>query len=114
MDFSAANVELWSPIVQTAIIAGLILLANVIRRKIPFIRNSLMPTAVLAGFILLILRTAGVVKMDAEFLEVVTYHAIALGFIALSLREPEKASQEHHLHPSKNGALIVSTYLVQA
>ena len=114
MDFSAANVELWSPIVQTAIIAGLILLANVIRRKIPFIRNSLMPTAVLAGFILLILRTAGVVKMDAEFLEVITYHAIALGFIALSLREPEKASVEHHLHPSKNGALIVSTYLVQA
>ena len=114
MDFSAANVELWSPIVQTAIIAGLILLANVIRRKIPFIRNSLMPTAVLAGFMLLILRTAGVVKMDAEFLEVITYHAIALGFIALSLREPEKASVEHHLHPSKNGALIVSTYLVQA
>ena len=114
MDFSAANVELWSPIVQTSIIAGLILLANVIRRKIPFVRNSLMPTAVLAGFILLILRTAGVVKMDTEFLEVITYHAIALGFIALSLREPEKASVEHHLHPSKNGALIVSTYLVQA
>ena len=114
MDFSAANVELWSPIVQTSIIAGLILLANVIRRKIPFVRNSLMPTAVLAGFILLLLRTVGVVKMDPEFLEVITYHAIALGFIALSLREPEKASVEHHLHPSKNGALIVSTYLVQA
>ena len=114
MDFSAANVQLWSPIVQTSIIAGLILLANVIRRKIPFVRHSLMPTAVLAGFILLILRTAGLVKMDTEFLEVVTYHAIALGFIALSLREPEKASVEHHLHPSKNGALIVATYLVQA
>lgn len=114
MDFSAANVELWSPVVQTAIIAGLILLANVIRRKIPLVRNSMMPTAVLAGFILLILRTVGLVDMDTEFLEVITYHAIALGFIALSLREPEKASAEHHLHPSKNGALIVSTYLVQA
>ena len=114
MDFSAANVALWSPIVQTSIIAGLILLANVIRRKIPFVRKSMMPTAVLAGFILLMLRTAGFVKMDTEFLEVITYHAIALGFIALSLREPEKASAEHHLHPSKNGALIVTTYLVQA
>ena len=114
MDFSAANTALWSPIIQTAIIAGLILLANVIRRKVSFIRHSLMPTAVLAGFILLILRTSGIVKMDTEFLEVITYHAIALGFIALSLREPEKTAVEHNLHPSKNGALIVSTYLVQA
>ncbi|MBQ8236808.1 MAG: hypothetical protein IJZ39_01485 [Oscillospiraceae bacterium] len=114
MDFSAANTALWSPIIQTAIIAGLILLSNVIRRKVSFIRHSLMPTAVLAGFILLILRTTGIVRMDTAFLEVVTYHAIALGFIALSLREPEKTAVEHHLHPSKNGALIVSTYLVQA
>ena len=114
MDFSAANTALWSPIIQTSIIAGLILLANVIRRKVSFIRHSLMPTAVLAGFILLILRTSGIVKMDTEFLEVITYHAIALGFIALSLREPEKTAVEHNLHPSKNGALIVATYLVQA
>lgn len=114
MDFSAANTALWSPIIQTSIIAGLILLANVIRRKVSFIRHSLMPTAVLAGFILLILRTTGIVKMDTQFLEVITYHAIALGFIALSLREPEKTAVEHNLHPSKNGALIVSTYLVQA
>ena len=114
MDFSAANTALWSPIIQTSIIAGLILLSNVIRRKISFIRHSLMPTAVLAGFILLLLRTTGIVKMDTEFLEVITYHAIALGFIALSLRAPEKTAVEQHLHPSKNGALIVSTYLVQA
>lgn len=114
MDFSAANTALWSPITQTAVIAGLILLSNVIRRKVSFIRHSLMPTAVLAGFILLILRTTGVVRMDTNFLEVITYHAIALGFIALSLREPEKTAVEHNLHPSKNGALIVSTYLVQA
>ena len=113
MDFSAANTALWSPIVQTSIIAGLILLANVLRRKIPFIRNSLMPTAVLAGFILLILRSSGLVKMQTEFLEVITYHALALGFIALSLRLPEKLEGVEAIRPSKNGALIVSTYLVQ-
>ena len=114
MDFSAANTALWSPIVQFSIIAGLILLANVLRRKIPFIRNSLMPTAVLAGFILLICRSAGIVKMETEFLEVITYHALALGFIALSLRLPEKLEGVETIRPSKNGALIVSTYLVQA
>ena len=56
MDFSSANTALWAPIVQLGIIAALILLANVLRRKISFIRNSLMPTAVLAGFIMLLLR----------------------------------------------------------
>ena len=114
MDFSAANTQLWNPMVQTGIIAGLVLLANVLRRKVTFVRNSLMPTAVLAGFILLIIRATNLVPMSTTYLETVTYHAIALGFIALSLRAPEKEQGEGVLLASKNGALIVSTYLVQA
>ena len=52
MDFSSANSALWNPIIQMGVLAGLILLANTLRRKIKLIRNSLMPTAVLAGFLL--------------------------------------------------------------
>ena len=114
MDFSAANEALWNPIIQFGIIAFLILLANVLRRKIPAVQASLMPTAVLAGFILLLLRTSGILKIDVEFLEMLTYHMIALGFIALSLRVPEKTSEATPMIGSKSGALIVSTYLVQA
>lgn len=114
MDFSSANTELWSPIIQLGIIAGLILLSNVLCRKIKFVRQSLMPTAVLAGFILLILRATNLLPIDTEFLETLTYHALAFGFIALSLRIPEKQSESGALIGSKSGALIVSTYLVQA
>lgn len=114
MNYSAANAELWYPIIQIGIIAGLILIANVLRRKVAFIRNSLMPTAVIAGFILLLLRTTGVISMRMEFLEAITYHMLALGFIALTLRAPEKQTSEERLIGSKSGALIVSTYLVQA
>ena len=114
MDFSAANTALWSPIIQTGIIAGLILLANVLRRKIRLIQKSLMPTAVLAGFILLILRSTGLLDVNMVFLESLTYHALALGFIAMSLRIPEKNSASGAMIGSKSGALIVSTYLVQA
>lgn len=114
MDFSSANTELWSPIIQIGIIAALILLANILRQKVRLIRTSLMPISVLAGFILLILRTTDLVPINLVFLEKVTYHAIALGFIALSLRIPEKQNGEGALLASKNGALIVSTYLVQA
>ena len=64
MDFSSANIALWAPIIQMGIIAMLILVANVLRRKIAFIRNSLMPTAVLAGFLMLILRNIGFEVID--------------------------------------------------
>ena len=114
MDFSSANAGLWNPIVQIGIISGLILLANTLRQKIALIRNSLMPTAVLAGFILLLLRTFNIVHVNPSYLESITYHAIALGFIALSLRRPEQQSESGALQAGKNGALIVSTYMLQA
>lgn len=115
MDFSAANTALWSPIIQIGIVAGLILLANVLRRKILFIQKAMIPTAVLAGFILLLLRYFNLVPVvTTEFLETITYHTIALGFIAMSLRVPEKTVESEKMIGSKTGALIVSTYLVQA
>lgn len=114
MDYSAANTALWAPMVQVGIIAGILLLANVLRRKIPFIRKSLMPTAVLGGFLLLILKYVGIINVSTSFLEILTYHALGIGFIAMSLRVPEKKSDTGALIGSKSGALIVSTYLVQA
>ena len=114
MDFSAANTALWSPVVQIGIIAGLILLANVLRRKIYLIRKTLMPTAVLAGFILLLLMSLNIIKMSTAFLEGITYHALALGFIAMALRVPVEEQESEPMIGSRSGALIVSTYLVQA
>ena len=114
MDYSAANTQLWVYIIQIGVIAALLLLANLLRRKIPFIRNSLMPTSVLAGFILLILRVTGVLDINSSTMDAMTYHALALGFIAMSLRIPDKNNGSGALIGSKSGALIVSTYLVQA
>ena len=114
MDYSAANTALWAPMVQVGIIALVLLLANVLRRKIPLVRKSLMPTAVLGGFLLLIFEYIGIVNVSTDFLEILTYHALGIGFIAMSLRNPEKKNNEDSLIGSKSGALIVSTYLVQA
>ncbi len=114
MEYSQANSALWNPIIQFGIIAMLILIANVLRRKLPFIRKTLMPTAVLAGFLMLIIRQTGLVRMDTDFLEMLTYHALGIGFIALTLRIPSKGSSSGGIIGSKSGALIVSTYLVQA
>lgn len=115
MDFSSANLALWNVMVQFGFIAGVMLVANALRRKIPMIRRSLMPTAVIAGFLALLLRLSGLLPVDGSFMEMVTYHSIALGFIALSLRMPSKAAAEDsgELTAAKSGALIVSCYLLQ-
>jgi len=115
MDYSAANIQLWNGIMQIVIIAVTILVANVLRRKIVFIRQAMIPTAVLGGFLLLAAKMAGLVKLDLMFMEILTYHCIALGFIALSLRVPEKSDQEKgDMIGLKSGAVIVGSYMIQA
>jgi ESS family glutamate:Na+ symporter len=115
MDFSSANVGLWSAIIQLGIIATTILGANVLRRKLPFVRKTLMPTSVLAGFVLLVMRNAHVIDIDTMFLEMITYHGIAIGFIAMSLRIPQsdRGHKTDMLTAPKSGALIISTYVIQ-
>ena len=114
MDYSELNTELWRPIILVGIIASITLFANVIRQKISFIRKSYIPTAVLAGFILLLLRSLNIVHIRQEFLELITYHGIAIGFIAMSLRVKREKTTDTYKVAVKSGALIVSTYLVQA
>ena len=114
MDYTAANTQLWNIIIQFGIMAAAIIAANFLRRKIAFFRNSLMPTAVLAGFLLLIAKYLGLVRLDSSLMEMLVYHGIALGFIAMSLRVPEeKAEKKGDLTGFKSGAVIVSTYMVQ-
>ncbi len=114
MDYSASNHELWNVIIQLGLIAGAILLSNFLREKVPFIRKTLMPVAVLGGFILLAARYTGIAKVDTSVMEILVYHGIALGFIAMSLRVPDdRTSPGGDLTGLKSGAVIVSSYLVQ-
>ena len=114
MDYSAANQALWNIIIQLGLIAGAMLLANLLRQKLAFIRRSLMPIAVLAGFLLLLAKLVGLVKLDGELMEILVYHGIALGFIAMSLRvPPEKKQEGGELTGLKSGAVIVSSYMIQ-
>ena len=114
MDYSALNTGLWNVIIQLGMIAGAILLANALRRRVSFIRKTLMPVAVLGGFILLIARYIGLVRVDGTVMEILVYHGIALGFIAMSLRVPENpGGSGGNLTGLKSGAIIVSSYLVQ-
>lgn len=115
MDFSASNTSLWNIMIQIGLLSGILLLANILRRKIPLVQKSLMPTAVIAGFISLLFRAFNWFPVKLELLEMITYHTIAIGFIALSLQIPsqKKEAESVDFVAAKSGALIVSTYLIQ-
>ncbi len=120
MDYS--TFEMWSAVIHFASLAVLLLTANVLRRKIPFLRKSLLPTAVIAGFLGLLIKetiflnvaSAEVYDETLNYLRMITYHTIALGFIALGLKVtgPIGEGQVKNRNIS-SGLLIVSTYLIQ-
>lgn len=117
MDFSASNAQLWRALLQLALLSAVMLFANVVRRKVPFIRKSLLPTAVVGGFFALVVRLTGLVPLDSKFMETMTYHMTAIGFIALALRMPRRselteAARARH-DGLKSGILIVCSYLTQ-
>lgn len=115
MDYSAANKSLWTFIVQMGVIAGILLLSNLVVRRSKWIRGTLIPTSVLAGFVLLAIKATGILKITANFLEMITYHGIAIGFISLSLLTAKDGQAGGGKGEGlKSGALIISTYLIQA
>lgn len=92
----------------------MILIAYTLRQTVRPIRKSLIPVAVLGGFILLFAKETGIVTLDGNLLSALTYHGIALGFIAMSLRTPAKKEDGDESKVGfRSGAVIVSTYMVQ-
>ena len=115
-----ATSGVWSAIIQLGMIAGLMLFANMLRRQIPFVRKSLMPVSVIAGFLMLAIKIVldkcfGIRDLfNIELLDTVVYHCIALGFIAMSLRVIDtKGAEGERAVGARSGALIVGSYLVQ-
>ena len=81
--FNFWDVEIWSFVITIAVLIGAMLLANILRRKIPFLRRSLLPSAVLGGFIALIADSiykgiTGGSIFQANTLEALTYHGLGL------------------------------------
>ena len=69
MDYSAANHALWNVIIQMGYIAAVILIAICLRQTIKPIRKTMLPVAVLGGFILLIAKEIGLVDTKTESAE---------------------------------------------
>ncbi len=120
--------NVWSTILLVSVLLGSLLAGNIVKKSIPFMRNSLIPTSVLGGAILIIVAaiykwiTGNVMFDTATFggvgtatLETITYHALALGFIASTLKTSEnKLTGKRATEIFNTGVTTVSTYLIQA
>ena len=105
-----------------------LLAANALKKAIPVLEASLIPTSVLAGILLLIFSMVYDQFFDVRFfdskiyngsgydyMEMITYHTLALGFIAGSLKTTGgKLSKKRATEIFNTGVTTVSTYLVQA
>lgn len=122
-DFSS-----WGFFNLIAVLLGSLLVANMLKRSIPWLEASLIPTSVLGGSILLAISVVYNNITETEFfdtpffggqgtawLELLTYHMLALGFTASALKSGGgKMSRERSVEIFNTGLTTVATYLLQA
>ena len=120
--------SVWGFINLLAVLMGSLLLANVVKRHVKWLRASLVPTSVLGGGVLLIVvgiwrLITGEDLFETPFfggngtatLELITYHMLALGFIASAFKTSEgKLTKERTVEIFNTGVTTVATYLLQA
>lgn len=120
--------EVWGIVSLISVLFLTMLVANVLKKNIPFLQKSLIPTSVLGGLILFAISAiyeaiTGKAVFNTEFfggngssvLEIITYHALALGFIATTLKNTDKKFTKKRTNEIFNtGVTTVACYLVQA
>lgn len=110
-----ATQEVWNAMIQFCIIAMGLLVGNVLRTKVPFLKKSLIPSALIGGAILLIFKAIPGMKgiIDKTTMEVITYHALGIGFVALALKNNRIESKSSTMKVIETGTLTASTYIIQ-
>ncbi|MBQ3063689.1 MAG: hypothetical protein IJC99_02655 [Clostridia bacterium] len=118
-DFTLANYDaVWAFLVQLGLLLIFLMLGNVLRRKIPLFRNCLVPSALLGGAALLIVNVIckqfDFFLVDNRLMQVITYHCLAIGFAAMSLKTERSTHKTKKSQVFEFGALQGATYMLQA
>ena len=118
-DFTLANYgAVWTFMVQIGLLLLFLMLGNILRRTIPLFRKCLIPSALLGGGLLLavdiICKQFGVVLVDNRLMQVITYHCLAIGFAAMSLKTEKRTLKTTKAQVLEFGALQGGTYMLQA
>lgn len=108
----------WKIIIQILLILVFLIIGNTLRRVIPFLRKAFIPSALIGGLLLflfdILLKAFGVNLVDKRIMQIITYHALAIGFIASSLKIFDEKKKVPFIKSVQNGALTGGTYMLQA
>lgn len=106
----------WVFAIQFFILAAALLIGNILRRKVPFFRKSLMPSALIGGTLILLLKLIPGFKdlINQSGMEIVTYHCLAIGFIALALKRGKEQNKAPVKTILETGVLQGAVYSMQA
>lgn len=118
-DFTMANYDaVWGFMVQLGLLLIFLMLGNILRRTIPLFRKCLIPSALLGGGVLLIANTVckqfGFILVDNQLMQVITYHCLAIGFAAMSLKTEKSTHKTNPAQVMEFGALQGGAYMLQA
>jgi len=111
------DLEVWSFMMEFAVLLAGMMVANMLRRTIKPLRHSLIPSSVIGGFLVLglsvLFRNLGIQIFQVYTLETLTYHGLGLGFVALALKTEERQkSRKANTDIFNTGITVVSTYLL--
>ena len=121
-DFNA-----WGGFNVIAVLLVSLLAASLLKRAFPVLKATLIPTSVLGGGILIFIAgiyktVTGNIMFDTAFfgsngtamLELITYHCLALGFIASTFKPAQsKLTKQRTIEIFNTGVTTVATYLLQ-
>ena len=118
-DFTMANYgAVWAFMVQLGLLLLFLMIGNILRRTIPVFRKCLVPSALLGGALLLIVniicKQFGFALVDNRLMQVITYHCLAIGFAAMSLKTEKSTHKTNRAQVLEFGALQGGTYMLQA
>ncbi|MBO5502578.1 MAG: hypothetical protein J6K73_12180 [Clostridia bacterium] len=118
-DFTMANYgAVWAFMVQLGLLLLFLMMGNILRRTIPVFRKCLVPSALLGGTLLLIVniicKQFGFALVDNRLMQVITYHCLAIGFAAMSLKTEKSTHKTKRAQVLEFGALQGGTYMLQA
>ena len=118
-DFTLANYgPVWSFMVQFGLLLIFLMLGNILRRTIPLFRKCLIPSALLGGVLILainfVTKKLGMALVDNRLMQVSTYHCLAIGFAAMSLKTEKSTHKTNKAQVVEFGALQGGSYMLQA
>ena len=118
-NFSMQNYEVvWKFLVQMGLVLIFLLIGNLLRTTVPFIRKSLIPSALIGGLLLLIVNIVlglfGITLIDKSTMQVITYHGLGIGFIAMTLKNSKPKGKVAKVKMFENGILTGGAYMLQA